>query len=61
MNVANTLGAWAAGILYTQFGGFGAIGMFSAVSLALSLGIFLFGGVLQRKSEHAGQESPSAS
>ncbi|MDQ1913990.1 MFS transporter [Paenibacillus sp. GD4] len=48
MNGANTLGAWVAGILYVQFGGFSSIGVFTAVCLALSLGMFLLGGVLQK-------------
>jgi predicted MFS family arabinose efflux permease len=61
MNAANTLGAWAAGILYAQFGGYSTIGIFSAVCLALSLGVFLFGGVLQRKTAHAEQGSAPAS
>lgn len=61
MNSANTLGAWIAGLLYVQFGGYSSIGIFSAVCLALSLGTFLFGGVLGRKAEHTSQESASAS
>ncbi|KQX68199.1 MULTISPECIES: MFS transporter [unclassified Paenibacillus] len=61
MNSANTLGAWIAGLLYVQFGGYSSIGIFSAVCLALSLGMFLFGDVLGRKAEHSGQESASAS
>ncbi|WP_261300664.1 MFS transporter [Paenibacillus andongensis] len=61
MNSANTLGAWIAGLLYVQFGGYSSIGIFSAICLALSLGTFLFGGVLARKDEHTGQESVSAS
>jgi predicted MFS family arabinose efflux permease len=52
MNGANTLGAWIAGLLYVQFGGYSSIGIFSAVCLALSLGTFLFGGVFVRKAEH---------
>ena len=61
MNGANTLGAWAAGWLYVQFGGYAPIGSFSAVCLALSLGIFLFGGVLRPQAEQASRESASAS
>ncbi|QMV42028.1 MFS transporter [Cohnella cholangitidis] len=61
MNGANTLGAWAAGLLYVQFGGYSSIGIFAAASLALSLGTFLLGGVLGRNEERAGQESASAS
>lgn len=57
MNIANTLGAWIAGLIYVQFGGYSSIGIFSAVCMALSLGTFLFGGVLGRKVEHAGKES----
>jgi predicted MFS family arabinose efflux permease len=61
MNGANTLGAWIAGLLYVQFGGYSSIGIFSAVCLALSLGTFLFGGVLGRKTARSGEESASAS
>lgn len=49
MNGANTLGAWIAGQLYVQFGGFSSIGLFAAVCLALSLGTFLFSGILGRQ------------
>ncbi|MFD0714348.1 hypothetical protein [Paenibacillus sp. GCM10027626] len=48
-------------ILYVQFGGYSSIGIFSAVCLAVSLGTFLFGNVLQGKTEHSAQESASAS
>lgn len=61
MNGANTLGAWIAGLLYVQLGGYSSIGIFSAVCLALSLGMFLFGGVLERNAVHTDQESASAS
>jgi predicted MFS family arabinose efflux permease len=60
MNAANTIEAWAAGILYAEFGGYSTIGLFSAVCLALSLGIFQFGGVFRRKTAKAGQGSASA-
>jgi predicted MFS family arabinose efflux permease len=50
MNGANTLGAWIAGLIYVQLGGYSSIGIFSAVCLALSLGTFLFGGVFGRKA-----------
>ncbi|MFC5403292.1 MFS transporter [Cohnella soli] len=45
MNGANTLGAWAAGVLYVQFGGYASIGVFSGICLALSLATFLASGV----------------
>ncbi|WP_276353163.1 MFS transporter [Cohnella caldifontis] len=61
MNGANTLGAWIAGLLFAQFGGFSSIGLFSAGCLVLSLGVFLFGGLLGRKGAHAGQDSATAS
>jgi predicted MFS family arabinose efflux permease len=61
MNGANTLGAWIAGLLYVQLGGYSSIGIFSAVCLALSLGTFLFGGVLGRKAASKGQESATTS
>lgn len=48
MNGANTLGAWLAGLLYVQFGGYSSLGLFSAVCVALSLSVFLLGGVLGR-------------
>lgn len=46
MNGANTLGAWLAGMLYVQYGGYPSIGLFAAVCLLLSLGTLLSGGVL---------------
>lgn len=62
MNGANTLGAWIAGWLYVQLGGYSTIGIFSAACLALSLGTFMIGGVLRRKAAHpGGQESTSIS
>ncbi|MDQ0116061.1 MFS transporter [Paenibacillus harenae] len=61
MNGANTLGAWLAGLIYVQFGGYATIGLFSAICLALSLGMFLFGGVLGKRSTQINQESTSAS
>lgn len=59
MNTANTLGAWVAGLLYVQFGGYSSIGLFSAACLALSLGTFLLGGVLRRQTAYTGQKSAS--
>jgi predicted MFS family arabinose efflux permease len=61
MNGANTLGAWIAGLLYVQFGGYSSIGIFAAICLALSLGTFLFGGVLERNATRTDRESASAS
>jgi predicted MFS family arabinose efflux permease len=61
MNGANTLGAWLAGILYVQFGGYEAIGIFSAICIALSLGAFRIGGLLGSKEVQAGQQTKSAS
>jgi len=46
MNGANTLGAWLAGLLYVQYGGYPSIGLFAAVCLLLSLGTLRFGNVL---------------
>lgn len=57
MNSANTLGAWIAGLLYVEFGGYSSIGIFSAVCLALSLGTFLFGGVLRSNTDQKDKES----
>ncbi|MDR6879235.1 MFS transporter [Bacillus sp. 3255] len=50
MNGANTLGAWIAGILYVQMGGYSSIGIFASICLALSLATFLLGGVLGRRA-----------
>ncbi|MGO4110464.1 MFS transporter [Paenibacillus sp. YAF4_2] len=61
MNGANTLGAWLAGILYVQFGGYEAIGIFSAICIALSLGAFRIGGLLGSKEVQAGQQTKSVS
>ncbi|MDF2725435.1 MAG: transporter, partial [Paenibacillus sp.] len=49
MNGANTLGAWMAGIVYVQFGGYASIGLFAAICLVLSLMLFMLGGLLGRK------------
>lgn len=54
MNGANTLGASLAGLLYVHAGGYSAIGLFAAVSLALSLVAFLTGGVLRSRPATAG-------
>lgn len=61
MNGANTLGAWIGGLIYVQLGGYSSIGIFAALCLALSLGTFLFGGVLGRKAARTGQEPASES
>ncbi|MFC5468055.1 hypothetical protein ACFPPD_04935 [Cohnella suwonensis] len=55
MNGANTLGAWVAGMLYVQLGGYASIGIFSGVCLALSLLTFLASGVLGSRAARAGQ------
>jgi predicted MFS family arabinose efflux permease len=60
MNGANTLGAWIAGVLYVQYGGYSSIGLFSAVCLALSLLAFRMGGVLESGAANAGGETASA-
>lgn len=49
MNGANTLGAWVAGLLYVQLGGYMPIGVFASVSLALSLAAFAASGVFVRR------------
>lgn len=46
MNGANTLGAWLAGLLYVQYGGYPSIGIFAAACLLLSLGTLRLGGVI---------------
>lgn len=61
MNGANTLGAWGAGILYVQLGGYSSIGIFSGICLALSIVTFLSSGVLGRNAMRRVQESSSAS
>ncbi|WP_123042587.1 MFS transporter [Cohnella candidum] len=60
MNGANTFGAWVAGLLYVQFGGYSSIGIFSAVCMALSLGTFMLGGIFGRKEVRSGTGSASA-
>ncbi|MCC3372519.1 MFS transporter [Cohnella sp. REN36] len=60
MNGANTLGAWLAGLLYVQLGGFSAIGAFAGACLVLSLGLFLAGGLLAKRGTAAGRESASS-
>lgn len=52
MNAANTVGAWIAGLIYVQYGGYSSIGIFAAVCLGLSLLTFLLGGFLGRKSRY---------
>ncbi|THF73553.1 MFS transporter [Cohnella fermenti] len=47
MNGANTLGAWLAGLMFVHLGGYAAIGVFAAVSLAASLATFLAGGLFR--------------
>ncbi|MFC3803087.1 MFS transporter [Cohnella sp. GCM10012308] len=49
MNGANTLGAWVAGLLYVQLGGYAPLGLFASACLALSLAAFAASGVLVRK------------
>ncbi|MDG0789737.1 MFS transporter [Cohnella ginsengisoli] len=49
MNGANTLGAWIAGLLYVQLGGYMPIGLFASVSLALSLAAFAASGLFVRR------------
>ncbi|MET3293068.1 UNVERIFIED_CONTAM: putative MFS family arabinose efflux permease [Brevibacillus sp. OAP136] len=61
MNGANTLGAWLAGLLYAQFGGYSSLCLFAAISLLLSLGTFLMSGALGNKAARRGQEPESAS
>ncbi|NQX68536.1 MFS transporter [Paenibacillus alba] len=61
MNGANTLGAWIAGMLYVQFSGYASIGIFSAVCLALSLGMFLIGGVLGKETTRKPEQSVPSS
>lgn len=47
MNGANTLGAWFAGLLYVQYGGYSSIGLFAAACLLLSLGTLRLAGERQ--------------
>jgi predicted MFS family arabinose efflux permease len=61
MNGANTLGAWIAGLLYVHLGGYSSIGIFSAICLAASLGMFLYGGILGRKAPRTHEKSTSTS
>ncbi|WJH36155.1 MFS transporter [Paenibacillus sp. CC-CFT747] len=57
MNGANTVGAWAAGLLYVRFGGYASIGLFASVCLALSLGTFLLGGLFREREAGAEREA----
>ncbi|MNO17130.1 Major Facilitator Superfamily protein [compost metagenome] len=50
MNGAHTLGAWLAGLLYVQYGGYPSSGLIAAACLALSLGSFLYRN--SKKREH---------
>ncbi|MDI4645402.1 MFS transporter [Cohnella hashimotonis] len=49
MNGANTLGAWVAGLLYVELGGYMPLGWFASASLALSLAVFAASGVFGRR------------
>jgi len=51
MNGANTLGAWFAGLLYVQYGGYSSIGLFAAACLLLSLGTLRTGGLARERQE----------
>ncbi|TVY03053.1 MFS transporter [Cohnella terricola] len=53
MNAATTCGAWVAGTLYATFNGYSAIGIFAAISLACSLLVFVFSGVLSTQAATA--------
>lgn len=57
MNAANTLGAWLAGLLYVQLGGYVSIGLFAAVCIVLSLVTFRLGGVFGRDAARSGPQS----
>ncbi|CAI6056600.1 MFS transporter [Cohnella sp. JJ-181] len=59
MNGANTLGAWIAGLLYVQLGGYAPIGVFASVCLALSLATFLLGGVLGGRTKSSDRHNGS--
>lgn len=60
MNAANTLGAWIAGLIYVQFGGYPSIGIFAAVCLALSLITLLLGGLVGKKAAPAPEKTASS-
>lgn len=47
MNGANTLGAWMAGTLYIQLGGFVSIGIFAAMCILLSFSVFRLGHLIE--------------
>jgi len=51
MNAATTLAAWIAGLLYAAFHGYVAVCIFTAISLACSLLVFLSSGVLSTQAE----------
>lgn len=46
MYAATTLGSWIAGLIYANFNGFYAVGMFAAICFAGSLLSFMFSGIL---------------
>lgn len=46
MYAATTLGSWTAGLIYANFNGFSAVGMFAAICFAGSLLSFIFSGIL---------------
>ncbi|MFB9328830.1 MFS transporter [Paenibacillus aurantiacus] len=60
MNGANTLGAWLAGLIYVQLGGYPSIGLFAAACLALSLLVFRAGGILGTPAPRGAEQEPRA-
>ncbi|CAG7600167.1 sugar efflux transporter [Paenibacillus solanacearum] len=53
MNAATTFGAWSAGIVYSLFHGYTAVGLFAGISLACSLLVFIRSGALAKPQKHA--------
>ncbi|CAG7615014.1 MFS transporter [Paenibacillus allorhizosphaerae] len=60
MNAATTFGAWMAGMLYSLFHGYSAVGLFTGICLACSLLVFISSGVLSTQREKADSRAESA-
>lgn len=63
MNAATTVGSWIAGVLYAGYGGYGSIGLFSAVCFLASLVTLIFSGMMSpaaKERAEAPASQPSA-
>jgi predicted MFS family arabinose efflux permease len=59
MNAATTTGAWLAGILYAQFGGYGSVGLFSAGCFLASLTTFIVSGMMHAEKREKQEAATS--